>query len=836
MNKEAKARIKINKMLENSGWIFVDSENKKANISPEMNVKIKEAGDNFENIKNGFVDYVLLDDDNFPIVVIEAKSEDKNPLDGKEQARTYAKSLNVRFIILSNGNIHYFWDIEKGNPVIVSKFPSLESLNYSKNFKYDKNALINEPVESDYIAKTQNPLYNKSPEYINPITREEFIKNNKLKFLRYYQLKAVQSIQEAVKAGNDRFLFEMATGTGKTLISAAVIKLFLKTNNAKRILFLVDRLELENQADKSFKEYLKNDFTTVIFKENKEDWKKAEIVVTTIQSLMFNDKYKTIFSPNDFDLVISDEAHRSISGNARAVFEYFTGYKLGLTATPKDYIKNIENINERDPRETERRLLLDSYKTFGCENGIATFKYTLLDGVKEKCLINPIVIDARSDITTQLLSDKGLIVKLNEYKEEEKNFKETDFERKFFSENTNKVFCKTFIENALKDPISNETGKTIIFCVSQNHASKITQILNEYADIYFKGKYNSDFAIQVTSKIDNAQQFAINFANNNLNGKTTYLEDYDSCKTRVCVTVGMMTTGYDCPDILNICLLRPIFSPSDFIQIKGRGTRKFIFEYKNINKEIIKKEKERFKLFDFFANCEYFEEKFNYDEVIELPKEKSSFEKIDGDREEFKIDNSIYVVLDNDKLKSMVETFISTDGMKIDRKVFENFEVFVKNNDIIKKYYEENNIESLKDYLFTHVFDKPEEYYTIEKLSASINIDRKLNIEEIFDKIFGKTERFKTKDELLEDEFQKFLIIINPEISNQEILLLIKNFFKLYLTNKNFKEIINKKDFTKLATNPNLTIDDLIKLNKYNPKIRETIVDYVKGYVVNDYE
>ncbi len=339
MNKEAKARIKINKMLENSGWLFVDSENKKSNISPEMNIKIKEAGDNFENVKNGFVDYVLLDENNFPIVVIEAKSEDKNPLDGKEQARIYAINLNVRFIILSNGNIHYFWDIEKGNPVIISKFPSLESLSYSKNFKYDKNALINEVIEIDYIAKTQNPVYNKSPEYINLLTREEFIKNNKLKFLRYYQLKAVQSIQESVKSGNDRFLFEMATGTGKTLISAAVIKLFLKTNNAKRILFLVDRLELENQADKSFKEYLKNDFTTVIFKENKEDWKKAEIVVTTIQSLMFNDKYKNIFSPNDFDLVISDEAHRSINGNARAVFEYFIGYKLGLTATPKDYIR-----------------------------------------------------------------------------------------------------------------------------------------------------------------------------------------------------------------------------------------------------------------------------------------------------------------------------------------------------------------------------------------------------------------------------------------------------------------------------------------------------------------
>jgi type I restriction enzyme R subunit len=114
----------------------------------------------------------------------------------------------------------------------------------------------------------------------------------------------------------------------------------------------------------------------------------------------------------------------------------------------------------------------------------------------------------------------------------------------------------------------------------------------------------------------------ISFANNNLNGHTRFLEGYISAKTRVCVTVGMMTTGYDCEDILNIVLLRPIFSPTDFIQVKGRGTRKYTFRHTergngHLQEDI--KSKEKFKLFDFFANCEYFEEKFNYDEVITLP-------------------------------------------------------------------------------------------------------------------------------------------------------------------------------------------------------------------------
>jgi type I restriction enzyme R subunit len=255
----------------------------------------------------------------------------------------------------------------------------------------------------------------------------------------------------------------------------------------------VDRLELEDQAKKNFVKYLRNDFKTVVYKENRDDWRKAEIVVTTVQSLSFNNKYQRLFSPTDFDLLISDEAHRSIGGNSRAVFEYFIGYKLGLTATPKDYLKKIDpsKVSDLDPREWERRQLLDTYKTFGCESGNPTYRYSLVDGVKDGYLINPFVVDARTEITTDLLSVKGYAVVLkNEDDSDDKQlYFQTDFEKKFYSEETNRVFCKTFIENAFRDPISGEIGKSIVFCVSQKHASKITQILNQYADLMFPGKY-----------------------------------------------------------------------------------------------------------------------------------------------------------------------------------------------------------------------------------------------------------------------------------------------------------------------------------------------------------
>lgn len=343
-------------MLEDAGWRFFDNEDGPANIQLELHTQITQKeidsfGEDFEKTGRGYLDFLLLDERGYPLIVLEAKSEEKNPLSAKEQARKYAKSQNCRFVILSNGNLHYFWDLERGNPYIITQFPKPWSVKGYKETRPNPEKLIAEPVNDDYIALTQFPTYQQEAAWKNEGERPQFIEKIKLRFLRGYQKRAVYAIQKAVKDGQDRFLFEMATGTGKTLTAAAVVKLFLRTGNARRVLFLVDRLELEDQANKAFILLLKNDIKSVIYKENREDWRKAEIVVTTVQSLLFNNKYKKLFSPTDFDLIISDEAHRSIGGNARAVFEYFIGYKLGLTATPKDYLKRFDQTNTSNPRE-----------------------------------------------------------------------------------------------------------------------------------------------------------------------------------------------------------------------------------------------------------------------------------------------------------------------------------------------------------------------------------------------------------------------------------------------------------------------------------------------------
>ena len=409
--------------------------------------------------------------------MLEAKAEDKNPLVGKELARKYACSQNCRFVILSNGNLHYFWDLKRGNPYVITTFPTPGSVAGYQKTTPDPARLIADHVDDDDIVLTQRPGYQSEAAWRNELERPGYIEANKLRFLRPYQKQAIHVLPAAIKAGKDRFLFEMATGTGKTLTAAAVIKLFLKSGNAARVLFLVDRLELEDQAKKAFDAYLANDFQTVIFKENRDDWRRAEIVVSTVQSFLFNNKYQSLFSPTDFDLVISDEAHRSIGGNSRGVFEYFIGYKLGPTATPRDYLKKFDKskATTKDPREYERRLLLDTYRTFGCEDSQPTYRDTLLDGVKEGYLINPTVVDARTGITTELLSEEGFVVEFKDDQGDDQKaaYKQREFEKRFFAPATNQLFCKTFLEHALRDPVSGEIGKSIIFAVRQNHAAKL---------------------------------------------------------------------------------------------------------------------------------------------------------------------------------------------------------------------------------------------------------------------------------------------------------------------------------------------------------------------------
>ncbi len=809
---EANARIKINKLLEEADWILPGGKGV-VNVDTEMQNKA------------GFADYVLKDSDDFPICVIEAKKELISPLVGKEQARGYAESLNCRFIILSNGVSHYFWDIEQGNPTVIDIFLSQKQMELRKE-KFNPPRGNDETIDVDYIAQTQLPKFEQNPDYLNEKKRDEFIRNNKLRLLRDYQLKAVKAVQSNIAEGKDRFLLEMATGTGKTLTSSAIIKMFLRLYNVKRVLFLVDRLELETQAQKEFDEVLKNDFRTVIWKENQSDWTKAEIVISTVQSFVSQNKYRKVFRPDHFDLVISDEAHRSLGARSRKVFEYFIGFKLGLTATPKDYLKSVdvENIGSSDPRQFEKRMMLDTYTTFGCDSGEPTFRYSLEDGVKDGYLINPKVIDARTKITTELLSEQGYIFQGvdDEGKDFEETFTQKDFEKKFFSENTNTIFCETFLKHAMRDPYTGEIGKTLVFCVSQTHAAKVTQILNVLADRIYPKQYSSDFAVQVTSSVQDSQRMTIDFRNNSLNGQSKTNPHYRTSKTRICVTVGMMTTGYDCTDILNICMMRPIYSPSEFIQMKGRGTRRCDFSQSWITKseipDHIEPQKEQFLLFDFFGNYDYFEKDFDYDEVLKLP-------SISVGEPPHPPNPPPPEVISNspDPLAELKEILISDQGMKIDRNLYRSFKNKVTENTIIKDLVSKQNFDEAETYLKDKILDKPQEFYTIEKIRKSLGLDRKLTVSELLLHIFGHIEHIPSQRECLDEEFDKLDKALKPD---DAIYGDAREVFEAYAVDNDFRDIVDNKRYAELGVHPS---GDAFK--KLPIELKQNIPSYVKDNV-----
>ena len=351
--------------------------------------------------------------------------------------------------------------------------------------------------------------------------------------------------------------------------------------------------------------------------------------------------------------------------------------------------------------------------------------------------------------------------------------------------------------------------------------------------------------MQVTSLIPEAQQFTINFTNNNLLGSANGLATYKTSKARVCVTVGMMTTGYDCPDLLNLALMRPVFSPSDFVQIKGRGTRKHDFreqlQDESLKAQVQAPHKTSYKLFDFFASCEYFEEKFDYDEVLKLPRPGVSAGLDDGEGpigpgpgpgpEE--PGSGHYHHTAPDAITAQQEVQIGFQGMKIDRMFFEKFEDTVKANPIVAQQVNDAQWDQAIDYITTELFDKPNEYFNLDKLRRAAGVDRRLGLREILEKAFGFISGFKSKDELLEEEFEKFLLDQQNATgfsadSTASAVQAMKYYFKAYATDHHLREIIEAGHLTSLNVYPAFGMSDF---KAVPPVWRTRIPEYVKDYV-----
>jgi type I restriction enzyme R subunit len=286
----------------------------------------------------------------------------------------------------------------------------------------------------------------------------------------------------------------------------------------------------------------------------------------------------------------------------------------------------------------------------------------------------------------------------------------------------------------------------------------------------------------------------------------------------------MMTTGYDCPDLLNVCLMKPVFSPSDFVQMKGRGTRKHNFLNQWIDKnnlpDIKEPNKVKFKLFDFFGNCEYFEEKFNYDEVLKLPKSKG---KSISPIEPPTISLDEYLNINPDPIVSIRENEIGYGGMKIDKMYFGHFEEETLKDEQVVEMVKVEDWDGLEEYLIKEKFDKPNEYFNLDKLRKSLDIDRRITTKELIQLVFGQIPFIKNKSQLLEEEFDKFDDRYLPNPNDYDT---IKGFFQSYLMDSELRNIVESKKYGLLNTHPS---GQLFK--NVPEEYRKIIPDYIKNYV-----
>ena len=627
MTPEQKAREQITRMIASAGWRY------------------REEAPTGRRGGAGFADYLLFDEDGQAVAVLEAKHAGVPPLSSKEQARDYADSIGIKHVFLSNGDLHYHWVTDSGNPVRILTFPR--------------------PGELDQIG--QQSSKDRAPLWDTPVS-ESFLRT---RTMRYYQVGAVKAVQESAKAGRQGFLLEMATGTGKTTVAGAICRLYLQAGIAERILFLVDRDELYQQAIADLNQGTRRAVPRRRIRERDEDW-SAPITIATVQALNSAVRHGEGIPPEWFQLVISDEAHRSISGpRHRDIFDAFNCDKVGLTATPRKYLTVGDPDDESSAAGREAKTLRDTYYAFGLTPGEPTFEYTMEQADADGYLVMPHALDVRTDVTTQLMSDEGFQLTLEDYESGEDvslAFHEKDYGRTFLSPDTNREFAYRYIEHALREPETDIIGKGIIYCVSRAQAAQLTNELNKAAEAKCPGKYRSDFAVQITHDVDRATEMGRAFANQDgLNGADSTMPGYKTSKTRVCVTVAMMTTGYDCPDLLNLGFCRPVKSPTDYIQMKGRGTRLYDFT-ENFTDQLVRDQmsprpKEHFRIIDYFGVCEYFGEGRLYiDELLKAPQGGTG-----GGTPGPGVPRQVYIRHGKDQTESITELSMAADGAIIDR-------------------------------------------------------------------------------------------------------------------------------------------------------------------------
>lgn len=527
LEKETRLKL-IDPALERAGWKILKQKNiiekDKACIETPV-VGLPKTSDNPTG--NGFVDYVLFGDDGKPLALVEAKKSIVNEEQGRVQACVYADALEKRYgvrpiIYYTNGyNIKVIDGIYPPRQVFgFHKKDELEYLIQKRNFK-----LIDKSVSAEICG-------------------------------RYYQKDAIDTVIRHLETKHSRSLIVLATGTGKTRVSCAISDIFIRNNYVKRILFLADRKNLVKQAkEDTYEKFLPTTPMSVIVDGQREgDESRARIVFSTYQSMLsiIKDVETCPYGIGHFDLIIVDEAHRSLFNKYGEIFTYFDSMMIGLTATPRNDIHK------------------STYKVFDLAEDMPNYEYDVVKGVKDGYLTYYRALDRTPDILKNGvvyndLSDEEKEQYEDLFTEEDGTIPEKIEGKKFYSVITNKDTIREVLKNLMEEGLrvnnGDVLGKTIIFARDHNHA---LLILEEFRSLY------PELCIE---KPVNGVDYCVIIDNKIKYNEILQREFKEKQSIRIVISVDMMDTGVDIPEVVNLVFFKRVLSKIKFWQMIGRGTR-----------------------------------------------------------------------------------------------------------------------------------------------------------------------------------------------------------------------------------------------------------------------
>jgi len=550
---EAQTRKEIiDKRLKDAGWDI----NNPSQVSKELDIwvglpeGVSEPTTEYQG--HMFADYALLGKDGYPLAVVEAKRTTKDARMGQEQARQYAEKIHknnqgkeLPFVFYTNGYDIYFWDSERYPPRKVYGFPTRDDLERIRHLRNYCKPLSEELINKDISG-------------------------------RPYQIKAIRSVLEAVELKRRKFLLVMATGCGKTRTCISLIDVLMRAGWAQRVLFLVDRIALRDQALDDFKEFLPN--APVWPKEGEYEIQTDRRFYVSTYPTMLNiiESPDCKLTPHFFDFIVTDESHRSIYNTYKNILDYFDALQLGLTATPKDVID------------------FNTFKLFQCDDGLPTFAYTYEEAINDNppYLCDFEVMKIRTKFQKEGINRKSILLDdqlqlLREGKSvDEINYEGTEFEKRVTNKGTNALIVREFMEECIKDSNGVLPGKSIFFAMTKAHARRLQEIF----DILYP-EFKGRLATVIVSE------------DPRVHGKGGLLDQFKNNDfPRIAISVDMLDTGIDIRELVNLVFAKPIFSFTKFWQMIGRGTR--LLEPKKMKPWCEKKDK--FLIIDCWENFEYF--------------------------------------------------------------------------------------------------------------------------------------------------------------------------------------------------------------------------------------